>query len=103
MSNSRKAPAAAKGRPFVKGDTRINKNQGPLCREAAQFAIAFKNALAKGGKPEMLAKILWDKALAGRPWAIEMLLDRLIGKEVQPLSGELNLRFVFADNSNGGE
>lgn len=80
------------GRPFKKGDPRINKH-GPKSRDAQVFAVLFGNALANGGDPAELSKILWDKAKHGQPWAIEMLLDRIIGKVSQSLehSGAINL------------
>ncbi len=67
------------GRPFRKGDD-PRRNRGTGTSEAKSFGIRFNNALASGGDPKDLSDILWEKAKRGQPWAIEIILDRLIGK-----------------------
>ncbi len=101
MKKHSRPESAMRGlRPFKKGDDpRRNKN-GARCKEAAIFGEMFVNALAKGGDPKDLAKVLWKYAKAGRPWAIEMILDRLVGKVEQPVTGLF--KFEFGENGNGG-
>ena len=74
--------ASASGKPgvFKKGDDPRRNMTGARSKEALAFAQNFANALAKGGDPRDLADMLWEKALRGQSWAVEILLDRLIGK-----------------------
>jgi len=90
-------------KPFKKGEDSRRNPTGALCKEAAAFSMKFRNALAKKGKPDELADVLWKHAKNGRPWAIDIILERLMGKVTQPISGELdhNLNFNFGDNGNG--
>jgi len=88
MNRSKRASPV--GRPFKKGkDDRRNSN-GSVCLERAQWAAKFHNALSKKITPDAVADILVDAVRKGRPWAIELYLDRLIGKEVQPISGQVD-------------
>jgi len=91
MTGSCSAKTAPKGRPFQKGDDPRRNKQGARSKEAQSFAERFANALASGGDPKALAALLWEKALKGQPWAVEILLDRLIGKVSQPVSGGLTV------------
>jgi len=86
------------GRPFTKGDPRINRKLGPRTKEAASFAELYKNALAKKITPDELAIIIIKWAKIGRPWAIEMLRDDLVGKPTQPLEITGGLKFEFGEN-----
>ena len=89
-------------KPFKKGaDSRRNPT-GALSKEAAAFSMKFRNALAKKGNPDELAEILWKHAKNGRPWAIDVILERLMGKVTQPISGEIDhtLSFNFGENGN---
>ena len=85
-----------KGKPFVKGDPRINA--GGISKEAKSFAKRFHEALAAGGDPKELAALIWEKALRGQPWAVEILLDRAVGKpkenEGDPLEMKLTVEVV---------
>ena len=80
------------GKPgrFKKGDDPRRNKRGARSKEAQSFAERFANALAKGGEPQDLSEMLWEKALKGQSWAVEILLDRLIGKVVQPIDGKLS-------------
>jgi hypothetical protein len=91
MTGSCSAKTAPKGRPFQKGDDPRRNKQGARSKEAQSFAERFANSLASGGDPKDLAAILWEKALKGQPWAVEVLLDRLIGKVTQPISGDMKV------------
>lgn len=108
---ARKPKAAAKkkprGKPFVKGDQRINRAGVP--REAVEFQNALRVAFAeeldrphpmtvgpdgqpvKGMAPRSnfvsIIRRVVELAAAGQPWAIEMIFDRVGGKVVQPVSG----------------
>ena len=90
-------------KPFQKGKDSRRNPTGALCKEAAAFSMKFRNALAKKGNPDELAEILWKYAKQGRPWAIDIILERLMGKVTQPISGAVdhNLFFNFGENGNG--
>jgi hypothetical protein len=85
---------------FKKGDD-PRRNKGARCKEAQSFAVRFANALATGGDPAGLAALLWTKALKGQPWAIEIILDRAVGKpkanEGEPLAMKLQIEVVKRD------
>ena len=94
-------------RPFKKGpDSRRNPN-GRVCKERAAWEQVFRNALAKKADPDKLAQVLVDAAMSKRPWAIEIVLDRLMGKPNQPITGEFNgkqsltIRVVQVKDQNG--
>jgi hypothetical protein len=77
---------------FKKGDPRINKN-GRKSKGAIAFGAAFARALANSGDAQALADLLWERALRGQPWAVDALLDRLIGKVTQPIDAEHNVLY----------
>lgn len=87
MISSTKAKAAKKkkvrGRPFVKGDPRINRDRGPKCEGAAAYSLNAINALAKKLSPDEWADIVADKARRGHPWAVQLYADLLIEKQPQ--------------------
>lgn len=103
MTSSNKAPAAVPGRPFVKGDPRINRDRGPLNSEAAAWGIKAKNALAKKLTPDAWADVVAKKAKAGHPWAIQLYRETFI--ELAPQKHEVSgvLTFKFGENGNGHE
>lgn len=90
-------------KPFKKGEDSRRNPTGALCKEAAAFSMKFRNALAKKGKPDELAEVLWKYAKMGRPWAIDIILERLMGKVTQPIGGDIDhpLVFKFGENGNG--
>lgn len=74
------------GKPFTSGNDPRRWTKGSRCKSASEFTAAFNHALAEGGDPVQLAAILWAAALKGKPWAIEIILDRLIGKVTLPMT-----------------
>jgi hypothetical protein len=95
-----------RGRPFKKGDARINKH-GPVSEERRVFSVEFNNAIAKRADMTVLVDKLLTLAEHGVEWAMKEVLDRTLGKVSQPLahSGELShvLSFAFGENGNGKE
>jgi hypothetical protein len=73
-------PKGNRGKPFKAGPDPRRHLAGRKCRDALAFGQEFSRVLAEGGDPKALAELLWKRALAGRPWAIEIILDRLMGK-----------------------
>jgi len=95
-------------KPFKKGPDPRRNPTGGVCKERAAWEQKFRNALAEKTDPLKLAQVLADAAMrAKRPWAIEIILDRLIGKVAQPvgLSGEVKvpIRLIYenADTDTG--
>lgn len=109
MTGSNKAKAGGRGRPFVKGDPRINRDHGPRCSEAAAFSLNAINALATHLTPDEWAKIVADRARRGMPWAIQLYADLLIEKPTQKHehTGDVNLNANLTINvvqvGNGGD
>jgi len=93
------------GRPFQKGDDPRRHLHGSKCKDAVSFGAEFNRELSSGGDPAALAALLWKRALAGHAWAIEMILDRLIGRPT--LSVNLGpkeptiYRIVYAEDPKG--
>jgi len=94
-------------RPFQKGPDPRRNPTGGVCKERAAWEQVFRNALAKKADPDKLAQVLVDAAMSKRPWAIEIVLDRLMGKPNQPISGQVNgkqsltIRVVQVKDENG--
>ena len=85
------------GRPFEKGDARINRHGVP--RESLAFQKHLRKALAQelqrpsDTSPEMtkfqgLVARLVELAEGGVPWAVQTVFDRIGGKPVQPIAEE---------------
>jgi len=88
-----KAANTANLKPFKKGADPKRNTGGNKNKEAQAFSILFRNALAKKMSPDELAELLVANAKKNKPWAIEEILDRLIGKVTQPISGDVNTVF----------
>ena len=86
--------AGSRGRFKPGADPR--RNPGGRCKEALSFGHRFSTALAQGGDPKALADLLWDKALKGQSWAIDIVLDRLIGKPKDNEGEAKEFRIVYA-------
>ena len=93
---------APKGKPFQKGDPRINKG-GSATRERAAWSAKFHNALAEKLTPDQAADTLVAAFKAKQSWAVQEVLERLMGKVTQPIEGELThtLQFKFGNGDNG--
>ncbi len=87
--NTQQRKKRGPGKPFVKGDARINR--GGLPTEARQFQEQYRQALVAAlSKPSRRAAAIsrFEKGIerlaesfeSGRPWAVAEVLDRLIGK-----------------------
>jgi len=85
------------GRPFEKGDARINRHGVP--KESLTFQRYLRKALAKelqrpsssNGEMSRFQRIverLAELAESGVPWAVQTVFDRIGGKPVQPIAGE---------------
>lgn len=82
---------------FKKGDDPRRNKTGCRSREATSFAERFANALAEGGSPKEISDILWEKARKGQPWALEIVLDRLIGKPKENEGQPTVFKIVYGD------
>jgi hypothetical protein len=98
--NRRNPACTANLKPFKKGDD-PRRNKGCRSKEAVSFAQRFANSLATGGTPEELSTILWTEAKRRRPWAIEMIMDRLIGKPKENENQPVKFVITYQDKSNG--
>ena len=85
------------GRPFEKGDARINRHGVP--KESLTFQKYLRKALAKElqrpsssngemTKFQRMVERLVELAESGVPWALQTVLDRIGGKPVQPIAEE---------------
>ena len=102
------------GKPFVKGDARINR--GGLPSEAREFHLQFRQALADAlSKPSRKgAATRFEKGLErlaqafqrGKPWAVAEVLDRFIGKPKQSVEasgldgGALTVKFIHVGGTD---
>ena len=104
------------GRPFKKGDPRINKN-GQISNKRIGFNKALreliidegeKKAQGKGEKGkivnlkkvEWLVKSVWQKAIAGESWAVQFISEKVEGKVTQPFEGTLTAMLSMTDMRN---
>ena len=102
MRHTTSVHSARRGRPFQKGDD-PRRNKGAKSQEAQSFAVNFANALATGGDPKALSALLWEKALRGQPWAVEILLDRLIGKPKENEGQPRQITVLYASDPIPGD
>lgn len=95
---------SAKGRntkglkPFTKGDPRIWKH-GQKSKAAVAATRDIQEWLSKVGEEvvedlgqthnEALARKLWERAVKGDMQAASIVLERILGKAIQPIIGEL--------------
>jgi len=86
---------ADKSHLFQKGDDPRRHKGGRKSKEAIALSTALLNALTEEGKKDekfkKLAEKIWEKALAGHPWAVEIVLDRFLGKAAQPIEGDISI------------
>jgi hypothetical protein len=104
MADDSKSGAAGNRGRFVKGDPRINRQYGPLHKEAAAWGINAKNALAKKLSPDEWAEIIVKHCRRGSSWALQLYRDTFIESIAQKheVSGSLSLCFKFG-NGNGND
>lgn len=59
----------------------------------------------KHKKVEWMIKVLWQEAIAGKAWAIEFITEKVEGKIVQPISGEIKvpLKLIIERNGNSND
>lgn len=98
---------------FKKGDPRINKN-GQISNKRLGFNKALreliidegeKKAQGKGEKGkivnlkkvEWLVKSVWQKAIAGESWAVQFISEKVEGKVVQPIEGNLGISYQLSE------
>lgn len=90
MTDSKAAARAHGGRPFTKGDPRINTS-GRKSKAAVQLAAEMSKALSdeglKDARFKKLAEMCWVKALRGDPFFVSLIWERIVGKVVQPIGG----------------
>ena len=91
---------------FKKGDPRINRN-GRKSVTRAEWSVKFNDLLAEELPPNEAVKVLIKAYKAGRPWAIQEVLERLMGKVTQPIDhgastdGSLIIKVIQVGNDNG--
>ena len=92
-SGSTKAKAAT-GRPFVKGDARINRTQGPRNAEAASYTIQARNHAPKKITPEKFVDLLAERVLKGIPWAVAMWADLFFEKQTNQHDVQVSFHII---------
>jgi len=88
------------GGRFRKGPDPRRCLHGRKCKTLIEFEQRFKRELARQGDVRALVRLLWERALQGREWAIQMVLDRALGRpaihaEIGTTPGQY--RIVYAD------
>jgi len=94
MARSNTAKPASKetrGKPFEKGSDSRRNVTGQKNSDRVEWTAKFNNLLAKKLDPEAAVDVLIKAYKASRPWAIQEVHERLMGKVTQPIdhSGEL--------------
>jgi hypothetical protein len=101
-------------KPFAKGPDPRRWKHGQKSKEAVKVSRDIQQWLSVVGDEiyelgqtysEALARKLWDRAVKGDMQAAGLVIDRLLGKPVQPISGEVThvLSFDFGNGENGKE
>ena len=101
IAASDKPRKRGRGKPFVMGDTRINRRGVP--RESVALAKVLRDTAAdvllsqsprQPDKTRLVCALeaLADKAERGDVRAAEVLLDRIGGKPTQPIEGDVSER-----------
>ena len=99
------------GKPFVKGDSRINRN-GQISHSVLAFNKTLRELIVTEGeakhtslvevpggqkvkvthkKVEWVVKVLWNAAMKGEAWAVQFIAERTEGKVTQPVSGDMKV------------
>jgi hypothetical protein len=83
MKRSNTAVAAI-GKPFAKGEDQRRNMHGQKNKEAVEITAAMKAAFAEeGARGDRFRKVVdkvWEKAALGVPWAVQMVMDRVLGR-----------------------
>ena len=88
MAVKQRANCRGTGRPFSKGDRRINRKGRPRKAESVTHWLREIGAAHDGQRFKRLADALWRLALDGDLPAIRELLDRLEGRPKQAIGLE---------------
>jgi len=114
MTNSNAVKAKRNTAPhpgqFQKGDPRINR-RGQMNKRRIEFNKTIRELLVDEGealqsgkigdstvklkKVAWLMKSVWNKAIAGEAWAVQFIAERVEGKIIQPIGGEVNIKHNF--------
>ncbi len=104
-----KAGKQANAGSFKKNDKRINKS-GAKSKEQVEFTVASRRAFFEegeaGDKFKLIVAKVYEKALVGIPWAVEMVVDRILGKVTLPIENKDGERQViiiqkYKENKDG--
>jgi len=96
----RTLPEAAKAHCFKKGDDPRRWKHGQkskaavaVTRDIQQWLSVVGEEIYEAGKTynECLVRKLWERAVKGDMQATTIVLERILGKAPQPLSGNLNI------------
>lgn len=71
-----------------------NKKAVAATRDIQQWLSTVGEEIRENGKTynECLVRKLWERAVKGDMQAVTIVLERILGKAPQPLSGDLNIR-----------
>lgn len=91
-----KLKGAKDGKPFVKGDPRINRKGAPKKLPELDKLLAEVLGEEKDGKTaaEAILSAIRLKAVKGDVRAAEMLMDRAYGKAKQPIDLDVNKNVI---------